>query len=93
MIKNTELVTYLIDTFHDIFQKHFDQRRFAYVNTDIDPKNDDFENTVDNGRQNEYQNNLPTPNNKNESELQNEPPVSFSHLYIQPSIVPNISNP
>ena len=33
------------------------------------------------------------PNNENESELRNEPPVSSSYSYIEPSTVPEISNP
>ena len=77
---------------HVIFQKHVNQLRFDYVNTDIELKNDNLENTVDNGWQNEHQISLPIPNNETESELQNVAPVSSNHLYIQPSIVREISN-
>ena len=91
-IEKTRPVTYLIDNCHGIFQKHVDQLRFGSVNTDIDLKNDNIENTIDNGTLNDYWISLPIANNENESELQNEPPVSSSHLYIQPSIVPEISN-
>ena len=69
---------------------YIDQLCFAYVNTDIQLKNHYLENTIDNRTQNEHQIRLPMPDN--ESELQNEPPVSFSHLYTQSSIVPEISN-
>ena len=48
---------------------------------------------MDNSTQNEHQNSLPIPSNENESELQNGPPVSSIHPYIQPSTVPEISNP
>ena len=63
------------------------------LNTDIELKNDDFENTMDNGTQNEHQISLPIPNNEKENEFQNASPVSSSHLYIQSSIVPEISKP
>ena len=69
---------------------YIDQLCFAYVNTDIQLKNHYLENTIDNRTQNEHHIRLPMPDN--ESELQNEPPVSFSHLYTQSSIVPEISN-
>ena len=85
-------VTYLIDNCHSIFQKHVDQLHFAYVSTDIEPKNDNLKNTIDNGTQNEHQVSLPVPNNKKENKSQNEPPVSSSHLCFQLSIVPEISN-
>ena len=78
----------MIDNCHGIFQNHADQLRFADVNIDIELKNDNLENTIDNGTQNEHQISLPIRNNEKESELQNEPPVSSSHLCIQPSIVP-----
>ena len=58
----------------------------------IDLKDHNLENTIDNETQNEHQISLPIPNNEKESELQNESPVSSSYLYIQPSIVPKISN-
>ena len=32
-----------------VYSRNVDQLCFAYVKTDIDPKNDNFENTVDNG--------------------------------------------
>ena len=92
VIRKTGPVNYLIDNCHGIFQKHVDQLCFAYVNTDIELKNDNLENTIDNGNQNEHQVILPIPNNKKENESQNEPPVLSSHLCFQPSIVPEISN-
>ena len=92
VIKKAGSVTYLIDSCYGIFQKLIDQLLFAYVNTDIDLKDDNLENTIDNGTQNEHQSSLPIPTNEKESKLQNEPPVSSSQLYIQLSIVPEISN-
>ena len=45
---------YLINNCHGIFQKHVDQIRITYLNIDIELKNDNLENTIDNGTQNEY---------------------------------------
>ena len=93
MVSEYKSLTAKLYHLHGIFQKHVDPLRFAFVNTDINTKNNNLGNAVDTGTQNERQNSLPKPNSKYESKLQNEPPISSNHSYIQPSIASEISNP
>ena len=50
-----------------VYSRNNDQLSFAYVNTGIELKNDNLENTIDNVTQNEHQISLSIPSNKKEN--------------------------
>lgn len=93
VIKQTGPVTYLINNYYSTLQKHVDQLRMGYINTDVETDNGNLEKTLDNPVLNEHENNLEVPDNEKEIELQNKTLLSPTQLYSQPNISPEISNP